>query len=108
MGEMGMAQPSKSDEKKKMYPSFHYEGTEPLDLPESGEMTIRFTKKAEEKRKTEDGKTRYSCTVEVNEIVDMDGEDSEAPAKGGNKESEDALDRLALEKSKKKSDEEEY
>ena len=81
-----------ADEKEHFF-SFHYEGSESLDLPHEGEMTVRF-KKTGSSHSESNGKDRYSCTIEVRDILKVKGEDVEAPTRRGN-ETEEALDSLA-------------
>lgn len=79
---------------RKWYPSFNYSGSEELDLPKEGTMTIKFcvTREVEEKR---DGKEHYSCEIEVKEILEVEGEEEVgAPTKSGT-EAGVALDDLA-------------
>jgi hypothetical protein len=101
------SEPSKD---KKHYPSFHIEGKESLDLPESGEMTIAFKRTNETRSVNEDGEKRYSCTIEVTKILDMEEEADEAPAHGSDKSVSDILDGLmkAHEKAGNSSDEKGY
>lgn len=81
-----------SDEPKKHYPSFHYSGDQELGLPKSGEMTVRF-KEVESSHSDRDGKKTYSCTVEIREILDVEAESDERPAKSHD-ESSAVLDKL--------------
>ena len=78
------------------------EDTEPdADLdeaPEEGIMTIRYRRT----RKVENNRTdECSYTFCVKEIVSVEGEEDNSPAKSYN-EAGDALDKLAAEKSKEK------
>lgn len=93
--------PSKSDEPKKYYPSFHYSGDKPLRIPTEGEMVVRYKKVSSEHR-TSDDKDHYSCTIEVREIVSVDHEDYEAPAGNKMKDAEEALDAIREAKAKMK------
>jgi hypothetical protein len=77
------------------YPSFHYDGEKELDLPDEGEMTIRFRKVSETSSVNKQGEHRYACTIEVQAICDVEGEEEpdemySDKAKG----TEDALDAL--------------
>lgn len=86
---------------KKMYPTFHYEGPEDLELPKDGTMTIKFKKTSSSEREGRDGKKTYSCTVEVKELVSVNGEKDNSPSKR-DKSAEESLDRLASEKMRSK------
>jgi hypothetical protein len=74
------------------YPSFHVESDEKLDIPEEGEMTIKY-KKVSSAHSERNGNEHYSCTIEVLGIVSTDGKKVKSPAKSGN-EAESALDDL--------------
>lgn len=88
-------EPPKAPEK--YYPSVTYDGPNELDLPDEGEMTIRF-KKTRTSESDYDGKKRHSCTFEVREILKVDGEkpevEVEAPAGNSKNDAEEALDTL--------------
>jgi hypothetical protein len=86
------------------FPEFHYSGETPMKVPDSGEMTIRFRKVADSKS-VRDGKTNYSCTIEVREIVDVDSDDVEAPAKSMSGAG-DALDAIMKRKMKESEEDE--
>lgn len=73
------------------YPSFHYEGKEELDIPKQGTMTIRFRKANSSESEDREGNEHYSCTVDVLEILSVDGAESK---KSSAKETEDALDSI--------------
>jgi hypothetical protein len=82
--------------KEKVYPCFHYCGPVELDLPDEGEMTIRFRKKREASSVEEDGSHWYECDIEVRKMLGVDGEEpeaDEAPAKSYD-EAGDALDSI--------------
>lgn len=84
---------------EKYYPTMRIEMTgEGPDIPEEGTMTIRF-KKVEETNSNRGEKSRYSCTLEAREIVSMTDESASA-SHSQRKDTEDALDALAKEKSK--------
>jgi len=89
----GLYTASKPDGEDK-YPSLHYTGPDELDLPETGEMTVRFRVKREVSEVNSQGVHHYNCDIEVSEILKVKGDDDfTPPAKSGN-EAEDALDRL--------------
>lgn len=73
------------------YPSFHYSGTEKLELPPTGEMTIRYKITNESKSRSGEAET-HSCTVEVQAICGV--KKTRAPYKR-DKSAEEALDSLA-------------
>lgn len=75
---------------KEYFPSFTYEGDKSLDLPEEGEMTIKFKRRRETETTDEDGKTHYSCTVDVTEIVDVEDTEQET----AEPKTEEILDKL--------------
>lgn len=87
------------------YPSFHYAGTKELELPDEGEMTIKFRKRSETSSTDKNGKHFYECDIEVQSICEVEGEETddgdeenenetEAPYKSGTKDTEDALDKI--------------
>ena len=78
----GMSEPIKMDSKEEYYPEFHYCGDKELGIPDEGVMEIRYKKVSSEERKDRDGKERYSCTIEVREILETEDE-VEAPATSG-------------------------
>ncbi len=80
------------------YPHFHYEGEEELDIPDEGTMTVKYKIVFKSNTETEE-EEHYTCKVEVQEIVAIEGEKDEAPAHGM-KDAEEALDEL-LEAAKK-------
>jgi len=95
------AKPS-SGEREPDYPSFHYSGKKELELPDEGEMTIKFKKVSETSSVNKQGEHRYACTIEVQAICHVDGEDpeeenGEEPASNytsRTKGTEDALDEI--------------
>lgn len=88
---------------EKYYPRFTYDGDEEMELPKEGEMTIYYRKVGNEERTDEQGKTRYSCTIEVRKIESVDSEDeADVPAKNRGKDTEAALDALVAAHKKSK------
>lgn len=86
-----------SDSHQTIFPKFHYEGPEELDLPEDGVMTIRY-KQSREVSEHPVGKPHwYECDVTVLEIVSVNGKKVSAPARSGS-ESAEALDKLMAER----------
>jgi hypothetical protein len=80
----------------KRYPSFHYSGPTELDLPESGEMKIKFVKTRETHSKHPDGKAWYECDLEVRCICDVESEEDEvAEPTHRDRSAEEALDAIA-------------
>jgi hypothetical protein len=98
LGEKGPETVAMSDSPKGRvyYPELHITEDEPLDLPKEGTMVIRYKKVATSER---DGK--YSCTVEVHELISATGDEPEAPSKR-DKSGEEALDDLAEKKAKER------
>jgi len=89
------SEPTKAPEK--YYPSFTYDGDSPMDgLPKEGEMTVYYKKVASSEHTNSDGKTRYSCTIEIRKIESVEGDedDVKAPASNRSKEAGEALDAL--------------
>lgn len=99
LGESNGAEVAPSPRKEKYYPSLHVSGKKELEIPKEGLMTIRYKKVNSSQSESEDDGPRYSCTIEVHELVSADGEEVESPTKK-NSESEDALDKLMDEKKK--------
>jgi len=87
------------------YPAFHYEGTESLEIPKSGTMTIRFRKAGSSESEDGRGKEHYSCTVEVLEIVSVEGNGEQK--RGASKETENALDSIKAAREAAQGEEEE-
>lgn len=90
------------------YPSFHYEGEQDLGLPDEGEMTVKF-RKTSSSTSERDGHKRYSCTVEVKKILNVEGEKDDSPTKRDTS-GDDALDAImvAVMKKKNKKNKESY
>jgi len=95
MGAM-VAGPSSDKPREPDYPTFHYDGKKELDLPDEGEMTIKFRKVSSTSSVNKSGEHRYACTIEVQSICDVEGADDEdnAPAHGSDKSVSDLLDSL--------------
>lgn len=81
-------------EDKKHYPVLHIDAEEPLDLPKEGTMTIRYKKVSRAEHEDAEGDTKYSCDIQVHEIIDAYSDEPEAPARSHSKETGDALDEL--------------
>lgn len=69
MPEPCCASDSETKVPKKHYPRVHLETSKELDLPDEGTVTFRFKKESAKWRKMDDGKERYSCELELKEIV---------------------------------------
>ena len=100
LGESYDNQPVSPGEKKQeeYFPEFTFKEDDEPELPEEGVMKIRYKKT----RSSEDKKAKkpYSCTIEVREIISVDGkpEDvNDAPTKKYD-EAGDALDKIAKSK----------
>jgi len=89
----------KATSKEKYYPSFHYSGEEELDLPDEGEMTVRF-RVVERTESERNGKKTCSYTIEVQSIEDVEEENDDSPTKSYD-EAGSALDKIAEALSKK-------
>lgn len=79
------------------YPSFHYEGPKELDLPDEGELTIKFRKTSETSSVDKSGKHWYACCIEVQSICDVEGEDEdevESPTNTQGNGTAEALDKI--------------
>lgn len=91
--ELALSSPSKDREPD--YPSFHYDGKKELDLPDEGEMTIKFRKVSSTSSVNKAGEHRYACTIEVRSICDVeDGDEDDSPAHGSDRSVSDLLDSL--------------
>lgn len=98
-----LMKPSTIESDEEMYPTFRVESPEKIDFPHEGEMTIKFRKTG-----SEEHKNHYTCTIEVQKIVSMypeEGESDEQPYKR-DKSTEESLDKLAAERSKRNRSEE--
>lgn len=94
-----LSEPIKHDEK--YYPSFHFSDDEPLDIPHEGEMTIRYKKTSSTMSENREGETHYMCTVEVQEIVSVEGKKGAAAPSKRDRTAEESLDKIMSEKEKK-------
>jgi len=80
--------------KEKMYPTLHLEWPTDYDLPESGELTVKFVKTGENKSKV-GGKPRYTVDLEIKSIESV--EEGEVEESEKEESGSDALDRYAKE-----------
>lgn len=91
-----MTAPAMPEPPKKYYPTIHVSGKENHDFPSEGTMEVTFKKVREEVSTDEEGNTRYSCTLEIQSIDEIEGEDESGDMpKNHGREAEDALDALA-------------
>lgn len=89
---------------KPYYPSFHHEGEvdwEDAGITDEGTMTIRYCITRSTEIKAEDKPDVYTYDVEIREIVSVEPEKDEKPAKSYSKATEDSLDKLAAAAMKK-------
>ena len=93
--EHGPLMPRLDENDETVYPHFHYCGPLDLELPDSGEMLVKFVKRKETSYVEEDGQHWYECKVEIRSIEKVDGKEPEAhlPAKSYI-EAGDALDAI--------------
>lgn len=100
MGE-ALCAPSQPSSERKSYPCLYIDGGSELkDLPDSGTMTVRFSitnRSTNENVKNDE--VKRSITVEVQEILDVDADESER--KSPRKQAEDDLDRYMAEEADK-------
>ena len=93
------------------YPTVHIESDEKIDFPKEGTMLVEFKKISSEHRSTPNGE-KYSCTLELRYIEEIDGEEPETevkpPARGRDTEAEDALDSIAKDVMAKRSKSKDY
>jgi hypothetical protein len=108
LDDMSVAPPASSPlEDKKYYPCLYLDSDDPYlkDLPDSGEMLVKFRVKSREERTDSKGDMTYCANVEVLQIVGVDGKEVSAPAtKKGAEATSSALDALAEALLKKKSE----
>lgn len=77
-----------------VFPSFHYSGPKELDLPEEGEMTVRFKKRRESKTTRSGGEKWYECDIEVCCICEVEDNEPDEPTHR-DRSAEEALDAIA-------------
>lgn len=65
--------PATPEKREKYYPCLYLDWEEKYNLPESGEMTVRFRKKSETNR-TGDRGTSQSVELEIREILDVEAD----------------------------------
>lgn len=87
---MPMAHHPKSE---KSYPSLYLDWDDKYDLPESGEMTVKFEKTNETNTKDKEG-NRQSVTLKILEICCVESKKEEEEDKDESEDGGKALDKL--------------
>ena len=96
--EEGIDGPMELDDRGRVfYPSLFLEGKEEFDLPDEGELTIRFKKTGSSKKERRGG-TKYTVDLDVLELVKV-AKGKKEPPKG-----EEELDKLKEEATEDKED----
>lgn len=90
---MEMPMTSKEDKNKKYYPSLYLTWDSDYELPDSGEMTVKFKKNSETTRKTPDGEKSQDVSLDILSIESV--EEGEEPDETGEEDRGDALDKIA-------------
>jgi len=85
--------PSKEDKNKKYYPSLYLTWDSKYDLPDSGEMTVKFRKNSETTRKDRDGEESQDVSLDILSIESV--EEGEEPGETNEEDRGDALDKIA-------------
>lgn len=85
------------------YPEFSFTEDKPCDIPEEGELTVKYRLVRHAVDTTNEDKPRYSYTVCVKELISAVGE-KEPSVNEYKDEAGDALDALVAEKAKEKSE----
>lgn len=88
-----MNEPTKEDKNKKHYPSLYLTWDSEYDLPDSGEMTIKFKKNSETTRRTSDGEKSQDVSLDILSIESVEEGDDSEDTKVSNRGEE--LDKLA-------------
>lgn len=84
-------EPTKEDKNKKYYPSLYLTWDSKYDLPDSGEMTIKFRKSSETTRKDRNGDESQDVSLDILSIESVEeGKEEKVEESRG-----DSLDRLA-------------
>ena len=81
------------DVEKEHYPSVHLSGEEDYNIPESGIMTVRFSRNSKTEIEMKDGKKRCDVSFDLLEILDIKP-DKKAEM---DESAEEALERLKKE-----------
>ena len=93
-GVLAEPQTSPQEMNKIEYPRLHISGPKELDLPDSGEMEVKFRKVSESSSKRQDGSSWYECCLEVQCICEVESDEPKSPTSKDTSAS-DALDTLA-------------
>lgn len=80
------------------YPDIRLESEDNLNLPDSGTLVIQYKKTHEQVSNKGKDNEIYSCTLEVHKLLEVKGNSPKAPSTR-DMGAEDALDKLAKEKS---------
>lgn len=82
---------------EKNYPEFSFTEDEPCNVPEEGELTIRYRLVRHATDTTNEDKPRYSYSICVKKLISAEGERDKSPSKSYDNAS-GALDALVKEK----------
>lgn len=99
-GGMGMSVPSGPSH----YPEFSFEEDEPCDIPEEGELTIKYRLVRHATDTTNEDRPKYSYTICVKKLISAVGESDKSPTRKYS-EGGEALDALVAAKNEEKDDE---
>lgn len=99
----GMTMPSE----EKSYPEFSFTEDEPCDIPEEGELTVKYRLIRHATDTTNEGRPKYSYTICVKKLISAEGESDKSPARKYS-EGGDALDALVKEKESESVDRGDY
>lgn len=85
------------------YPEVSFTEDKPCDIPEEGVLTVKYRLVRHGTDTTDENRPRYSYTICLKELVSAVAEEVESPTKKYD-EAGEALDALAAEKMKEKSE----
>ena len=88
-----MTEMSKEDKNKKHYPSLYLTWDSEYDLPESGEMTIKFQKNSETTRTDRNGDKSQDVSLDILSIESVEA--MEEPGESKEEDRGEAIDKLA-------------
>ncbi len=91
-----MSMPEKMPMHKKSYPTLYLDWDKKYDLPDSGELTVKFVKTNENNSKDKNGE-HQSVTLEIREICSVEGKESKKEEDDEEESGSEALDRLKKE-----------
>lgn len=83
---------------EKNYPEFSFTESEPCDLPDEGELTIKFRLTRHATDVTNEDRPKYSYTVCVKKLISAKGASDKFPTRNYSKAGGEALDALVAEK----------